>query len=107
MARPEPVAKPGLFRKLGQIYRVDWDRTVARRLAARRAVIGQDGHGRTVVSYVKAYNVVARLTEADRMSADEVAEFGRLTQTCLMCGLVLENPESVARGIGPICLKKV
>lgn len=34
------------------------------------------------------------------------AEYGRLTNTCGMCGRPLEDEESVARGIGPVCIKK-
>lgn len=32
--------------------------------------------------------------------------FGRETGICCICGRLLENPESVARGIGPICAEK-
>lgn len=34
------------------------------------------------------------------------AEYGRLTGTCGVCGRHLEDEESVARGIGPICWAK-
>ncbi len=33
-------------------------------------------------------------------------EYGRITGTCGVCGKKLENPESVAAGIGPICAGK-
>lgn len=35
------------------------------------------------------------------------AAYGRLTGTCGICGRPLENEESVARGIGPICAGRV
>ena len=41
------------------------------------------------------------LIAADPAAAS--AEYGRLTGTCGVCGRPLENEESVARGIGPVC----
>ena len=32
--------------------------------------------------------------------------YGKLTGTCGYCGRVLEDEESVERGIGPICAQK-
>ena len=29
--------------------------------------------------------------------------YGKLTETCGYCGKALEDPESVAAGIGPVC----
>jgi hypothetical protein len=37
---------------------------------------------------------------------EAMAEYGRLTGTCGMCARRLEDEESVARGIGPICAGK-
>lgn len=108
--RPAPVAKPGpatvgMYRKAGQIYKVD--RTSRGHLFAKLATVGQDEIGRTVVSYSAAKGMVARLTQADRMDTDEAAAFGRLTGTCIRCGALLEDPASVEAGIGPVCAKKI
>ena len=110
LAKPEPVAKPapatvGMYRKGGQIYRVDW--TSAGHLFAKLARIVQAGDGQTRVSYVPAKGMVAKLSQADRMDADEVAAFGKLTMVCMRCGIRLEVPESVERGIGPVCATKI
>jgi hypothetical protein len=35
-----------------------------------------------------------------------LATYGRLTGHCAICGRLLENEESVARGIGPVCAGK-
>lgn len=45
----------------------------------------------------------AKLAGAVRLSLDEAKGYGRATGTCCVCGAHLENPESVALGIGPIC----
>lgn len=41
---------------------------------------------------------------ADPMAA--MAAYGHLTNTCGVCGRMLEDEESVERGIGPVCAKK-
>lgn len=43
------------------------------------------------------------LAGAVRLTLDEAKGYGRATGTCCICGAHLENPESVALGIGPIC----
>jgi hypothetical protein len=35
------------------------------------------------------------------------AEAGRFYGYCMMCGALLEDPDSIERGIGPVCAKKV
>jgi hypothetical protein len=94
-----------MYRKGGQIYRVR--RGPSGHLWAAMATMDKDSAGRTVVSYSKAKGMVAKLSQADRMATDEVAAFGQLTSTCLICGTELENPESVKRGIGPICASRI
>lgn len=37
---------------------------------------------------------------------DAAIAYGRLTGACAVCGRTLDNKESVARGIGPICAEK-
>lgn len=47
--------------------------------------------------------------ELKKIMADPFAasvEYGKLTGTCGVCGRVLEDEESVAAGIGPVCAKK-
>jgi len=48
-------------------------------------------------------SIVTQLTQiaADPKAAS--AAYGRLTSTCGICGRPLENEESVAAGIGPVC----
>jgi hypothetical protein len=42
---------------------------------------------------------------ADPMAA--MAEYGHITGTCGKCGRPLEDEQSVARGIGPVCYKRM
>jgi hypothetical protein len=38
-----------------------------------------------------------------RMTIDEAAQMSRELTFCIRCGAHLTNPESIARGIGPVC----
>lgn len=52
---------------------------------------------------------VARVDEVRTMFADPAAaavKHGRLYGQCACCGKELSDPESVARGIGPVCAEK-
>jgi hypothetical protein len=44
--------------------------------------------------------------DARRMTAEEAGELGKATGTCGDCGKDLDVPESVDRGIGPVCWVK-
>lgn len=41
--------------------------------------------------------------DAVRLPLEEVGALGIATSTCLVCGRRLDDPESVDRGIGPVC----
>lgn len=47
-----------------------------------------------------------RILEACKDPEGAAVAHGRLTGACACCGRPLSNPESVARGIGPICAEK-
>ncbi len=103
-----PVAKPGpatvgMYRKLGQVYRVDNWRG---HLVASRLDFMDNPEG---VHWAKTIvpGMARRLTQADRMDITEVAAFGHLTGQCMRCGRELTRPDSVAKGIGPECIKMI
>lgn len=37
---------------------------------------------------------------------DTIEASGKETGTCAMCGLMLTDPESIARGVGPVCAER-
>ncbi len=105
MAKPGP-ATVGLYRKLGQIYAVDyWGGSG--RLVARRLDRYVDSGGQTAYRMATAQGMATRLTQADRMAKDEAAEFGRLTGVCVRCARGLSRPDSVARGMGRRCSERI
>lgn len=42
-----------------------------------------------------------------KLTIEEAAHFGRSTGTCIVCARRLDVPESVDRGIGPVCFAKM
>ena len=50
---------------------------------------------------------LAGLDESMRLTLAECQEIGRAIGRCIVCGAKLTDPESVERGIGPICAKRV
>jgi hypothetical protein len=103
VAKPAPATE-GLYRKLGQIYRVSM--ASGRRLYAQRLDRYVDTDGRTAWRYVPAPGLATRLSMADRMDVDEAVEFGKLTFTCVRCARPLSLPDSLARGMGYTCWTK-
>lgn len=48
----------------------------------------------------------SRIAEASASPIKAAIAHGKVTGCCACCGLELTNPESIARGIGPICAEK-
>jgi len=56
--------------------------------------------------FVYAPGAVGGLKPEMKMTAEDAKSFGILYGVCVVCGARLEDAESVAKGIGPVCLKK-
>lgn len=111
MATP-PVAKPGpategMYRKDGQIYKVTRAIYGSGQLYARMVTVATDYDGHPVVAMRMAKGVVAKLTQADRMTVAEAAAFGHLYGICIRCAATLTDEESIKRGLGPVCATKI
>jgi hypothetical protein len=50
---------------------------------------------------------VSKLRGLTPLTLEKAAEWGRLHGQCIICQRALSDPESVQRGIGPVCAKKV
>ena len=48
----------------------------------------------------------ARIIAVAANPAEAAVAYGKMTGACAICGRHLENEESVARGIGPVCAGK-
>lgn len=74
----------------------------------RVATVNPDGGVRfadrtaeTVAAHTLALNEVAKDAKAAAIA------YGRWTNTCSQCGATLDDPESVAAGIGPVCASRL
>lgn len=99
VARNVPATE-GMYRKDGQIYKVVRAVHGSGHLYAKRLDVDSQ-------SFETAKGMVAKLSQADRMSTAEAAEFGRLYGFCVRCGIILTREESIARGMGLKCASKI
>ena len=96
-AKPEPATE-GMYRKDGVIYKVVRAIHGSGRLYAQRL----DGE-----TFTKADGMINRLTQADRMTVAEAAEYGALYGRCVRCQTELTKDKSFKRGMGDTCAGKI
>lgn len=47
------------------------------------------------------------LAESTAMTTEEMAKFGHITGRCIVCSATLTDDDSIKRGLGPVCAKRV
>lgn len=62
-------------------------------------------YGRASWDY--APGAMKHLTGAHRLTLDQAREMGTRLGACVICGKALTDPESVERGIGPVCAARI
>ena len=109
---PDPEA--GIYRNdAGQIMSVKKavhgsGKMVARQLvipdAGRQSADGDpEGYGDPQPGWLYLGLASDYIAGYERMTLEEAEEFGQLYGICCVCAAILTNPESIARGIGPVC----
>lgn len=89
------VSAVGMYRNAqGEIFKVQ--RSSAGRFYAKK--LNASGRG-----FTYAQGAILSLTAGDKMTLEQAREFGVLTGNCCVCGRELTDPQSVERGIGPVC----
>ncbi len=98
----------GMYRKDGVLYRVKTDKR-GRKLCHRGTLVSDEVRGTdgtiitpAVIKFSSDQRALARLSDADLMTRDQVCEFGVSYGICVY-GHPLTDPVSVAAGIGPKC----
>lgn len=99
--KPKPFVAPecGLYKVDDAVFRVKQNQLKTRVYAERW---DQDAE-----RFIYDRGAIRFLNSSNLMSLEEIEEQGRATGFCMMCGRFLSNPESVERGIGPICAGKL
>lgn len=91
----------GMYRVDGEIYKVQMSQGYygsAGRLYAKHL---------TEEGFQYAPGAIRKIRANHRMTLEEAKEYGRITNTCCVCGRTLTNEKSMAEGIGPKCSGKV
>lgn len=107
-AAPAPRAEvpEGLHVTGGTVYKVQTSRTTGKRYAKRLDLVTVIPL-RTVGQWEYAGAAPLRsLSESTVVTLEEAQAFGFDFGICMCCGALLTNPESIERGIGPVCATK-
>lgn len=94
-------APEGLHLLDGVVFKVQTSRTSGNRYAKRLDIAGDKG----TWEYAGA-RPLRSLSEATAVTLEEAQAFGHEFGICMCCGALLTNPESIERGIGPVCATK-
>jgi hypothetical protein len=97
------VTQDGWYQKGADIFKVQRAVHGSGNLYAKRLVVTGPGEA----SWEYAPGMVRLLTEADRLTVEAAASFGRLYGVCAVCGRTLTDEGSIEAGIGPVCINKV
>lgn len=110
---PESVSEidqlsPGMYRREGDIFKVQQTQDKARLYAKRLVPFGGkrliDADESTVrFEFEYDRGAIHTLRAADRMTLDEAKAFGIRYGVCCVCNTRLTDAKSVALGIGPVC----
>lgn len=114
---PKPASaltEPGMYRVGDDIFRVQWNATetnlYAKKLVTTYVVSlvkGKPNKFKGELVYAASAHRIEGLNSDKRMTKEEAIAAGKGYAICIVCGAELEDPKSVARGIGPSCAKKV
>ncbi|OEJ20902.1 DUF6011 domain-containing protein [Streptomyces subrutilus] len=93
---------PGLYHLEGKVYRVSRTRRGVVKVERLLQPGPRGGNGRFVPDYSTARQ---ELADEHKLTKEAAEAYGKEHGLCAACGRLLTDPVSVARGIGPVCLK--
>lgn len=97
---PVETVTEGYFVRDGEVFKVRTSKA-GNRYATMLTIHGNRGRWEYVAGAIRS------LTEGDRITLEQAAEYGHLHGLCAICGRTLTDPESVERGIGPVCATRI
>jgi len=98
----DPVTEVGMYSLSQAVYRVKLSK--AGRLYAMQFIPSAPTKSER---FEYAPGVIHDLQATDRLTVEQVSKMGLQFGVCCVCGAELSDADSVARGIGPVCIKKV
>ena len=97
----------GVYSYAGDQYvRVYLGQQSGKMLAKRIHIVNDDNEWVVSYEYLGLASKVLAGTDPQRLSLEEVGSMGLAFNHCLICGRRLDDPESVDRGVGPVCASK-
>jgi hypothetical protein len=109
-AKPKPERKnaaPGYYvRHTANEFVVVIENRAKTNTYAKRLEVSKNAAGRTTARWKYVAGLGFAVADLTPMTLQEAAKFGHLHGVCFVCCKQLTDPESVKRGIGPVCAKK-
>lgn len=98
-AQSTELVREGVYRRSsdGEMFRVQTSQDSGRRYAKLLLPSGGWGYEKGAIFTLKA---------SERLTVEDLAKWGLSTGVCAICARLLSTPESVARGIGPVCASR-
>lgn len=100
------MAKPGYYIHRSGAYLVVVKNKKGDATYAKRLDVTKEEGQRAKARWVYAPGMGTEVAHMTPMSLQEAAKFGHLHGVCFVCCRALTDPESVKRGIGPVCATK-
>lgn len=104
IAKPAPLPE-GYYVKGADVYKVRVSKTGNPYATVLTTVHTETGAAKGKWEYVPG--AIALLTADDAITVEQAAEYGHLHGFCAICGKTLTDPDSVTRGIGPVCAQNI
>lgn len=102
-AQPAAPARPGYYLIDGQVVRVQANKLGTGTYA--RVMVIDEFSRKGTWRYVSG--LAAKLATAEPMTVEQAAALGHAHGVCMICGRELTEAGSVARGIGPVCARRL
>lgn len=99
------MAKPGYYVS-GQKYLVVVSNRAGTATYAKELQVTKEPGRRAKARWVYAPGEGRNVAHLTPMTLEQAAKFGHLHGVCFVCCRALTDPESVKRGIGPVCATK-
>jgi hypothetical protein len=107
----DPVTETGMYRAGADVFKVqrgkDSGALYAKKLISHNGDRLMESGDVKRVEFEYAPGWVRSLSAANRMTVDEAKALSIRFGFCVVCGAFLKDAKSVARGIGPICIKNI
>ena len=92
------VSEPGLYAADGKYFKVQANRA-GTNLYAKKLVISESGRS----PFVYEGGAIRTLKASEKLTGEQARQFGLTTGVCVNCGERLEDPISIAIGLGTTC----